>query len=499
MTLTALRDDALVATSDGFALRLSLPWIRSLPLDSIVELAIHLDGEPAPRLWIELDGRRVEPSALVDESGWWFLQDRVTVHGTLALTGGAHRVTVSFDLVIPYLQIRPDEPLTLPFRIERSLVADAAPSVIASTVARDQPVIERTHTSSAALPDAWTLAASAFNWTPEVILAARPATDIVVDIVGSGIAPMIEIEPGQLWRSFPEPDGTEVDALRDALAAVGGAVSIVGASLDDWAGRGRRRDDAERLAFLMPQLHDARRLGARGVRLPIGQAGEPLLRELLPVLHDLDLVLFEEIQGRQTPGSDAAGPAIDTIVRLDDPRVRLLVDISMLMPAAPESYLDKLRAGGVPTALISRLRSDWRDPATVDAIVGLLRSGGVPPQVHTLYMDLLVRFGCSDAAVLRDILPFVGAFHLKFWDLDDSDARVSQPIRDLGTLLGATGFTGTLTSEWGGHEWLDADPSDMTRAHLALARTALAPPPARPAPLAPSERVRAECTALPRG
>jgi hypothetical protein len=88
-------------------------------------------------------------------------------------------------------------------------------------------------------------------------------------------------------------------------------------------------------------------------------------------------------------------------------------------------------------------------------------------------MNLLVRFGRSDAADLRGILPLVGAFHLKFWDLDDTDGRVSQPIRDLGAELAGTDFTGTLCSEWGGHEWLDDDAALMTRAHLALARTAL--------------------------
>jgi hypothetical protein len=85
-----------------------------------------------------------------------------------------------------------------------------------------------------------------------------------------------------------------------------------------------------------------------------------------------------------------------------------------------------------------------------------------------------VRFGRSDAADLRDVLPLVGAFHLKFWDLDDSDGRVSQPIRDLGAELAGTAFAGTLCSEWGGHEWIDADAATMTRAHLELARTALA-------------------------
>ena len=90
-------------------------------------------------------------------------------------------------------------------------------------------------------------------------------------------------------------------------------------------------------------------------------------------------------------------------------------------------------------------------------------------------MNLLVRFGRSHASDLRDILPLVGAIHLKFWDLDDADGRVSAPIRDLGAELARSGFTGTLCSEWGGHEWLvDADAADMTRRHLALARSALA-------------------------
>ena len=42
-----------------------------------------------------------------------------------------------------------------------------------------------------------------------------------------------------------------------------------------------------------------------------------------------------------------------------------------------------------------------------------------------------------------------------------------------GTGFSGTGFSGTLCSEWGGHEWLDDDPTRMTRDHLALARRAL--------------------------
>jgi hypothetical protein len=324
------------------------------------------------------------------------------------------------------------------------------------------------------LPREWTVSASAFNWTPDVIAAERSAPDIAVDVVAEGVAAVIELEEGQLWRSFPEPDDAEVVQLGDRLAAAGGRVSIVGVSLDDWD-RDRRRDEDERFAFLRPQLRAAHLVGAEGVRLPIGQAGTALIERLRPVLEELDLTLYEEIQGQQTPDS-AVAPAIATIAELDDPRIRLLVDISMLMPALPASYLDELDRGGIPGALLTRLRDEWRDPATSGAVIELLRTGAVPPEVHTLYMDMVVRFGRSSADVLRPVLPLVGAFHLKFWDLDDVGGRVSQPIRDLGDLLRGTGFRGTLCSEWGGHEWLDDDASTMTRAHLALAREALTAP-----------------------
>lgn len=324
-------------------------------------------------------------------------------------------------------------------------------------------------------PSGWTLAASSFNWTSDVIEARSAAADIVVGIAREGVADTVELEAGQVWRSFPAPGDDEVDALRSDLAAAGGAVSIVGASIDDYLSRGTRRTDEQRLGFLLPQLRAAARVGASGIRLPIGQAGPPLLDRLLPHLHELDLTLFEEIQGQQTPQNPAIAPALQTIDELGDAHVRVLVDVSMLMPSLPPSYLEQLELGGIPADLVERLSTEWRAPETLEAALGLLRSGGVPPRVHTLFMNLLIRFGRSDAGVLREVLPLVGGFHLKFWDLDDTDDRISGPLHDLGRLLASSGFRGTLTSEWGGHEWLDGwDATETTRRHLALARQALA-------------------------
>lgn len=324
------------------------------------------------------------------------------------------------------------------------------------------------------LPAEWTLSASAFNLTPTVIQAEDPAPDVAATLVARGMATHIEVELGQLWRSFPEPTERDATAFRAQLAALGGRVSIVGGSIDDWASPSRRRSDDERFAFLVPQLETAAALGAIGLRLPLGQAGDALLERVLPILQELHLVLFEEAQGSGSPSNPAAAPAYEAIARLDSPHVRLLVDISMLMPALPTTYLARLEGKGLPRDLLRRLRDDWQDPSTTGAVVEALRSGAVPPALHTLYMNLLVRFGRSSVAELEAALPLLAGTHLKFWDLDDADGRVSQPIRDLAGALARAGFSGTLCSEWGGQEWLDDDPLETTRAHLDLARAALA-------------------------
>ena len=135
MTLAALRDDALSSTTDGFELRLSLPWIRSLPLASLDGVEVVVDGERVDGITVALGDRLVDPAALAQERAWWFLQDRVVLRGARMLRPGVHDVAVTFRLVIPYLQVGPDGPLTLPFRIDRSLVLDAAAS--APSVSRD--------------------------------------------------------------------------------------------------------------------------------------------------------------------------------------------------------------------------------------------------------------------------------------------------------------------------------------------------------------------------
>ena len=129
MLQTALREDALTATSEGFELRVGLPWIRSMPLSGVAGLCVEIDGVPlaAGELAVVLGARNVPADSLQAEPGWWFVQDRLVLAGRRKLRGGVHALAIGFQLLVPYLQAGPGSPLVLPFHLEARLELDGAP------------------------------------------------------------------------------------------------------------------------------------------------------------------------------------------------------------------------------------------------------------------------------------------------------------------------------------------------------------------------------------
>ncbi len=133
MTLSALRDDAVRAADGATEVRLSLPWIRSLPLASLLDVVVVIDGRRSEPT-VALGERRVPVAALRDEDGWWYLQDRVVLEIPDAVDSGIHEVSVSFRLEIPYLPGGPDAPLRLPFAVTRTLETGATAATVSLDV-----------------------------------------------------------------------------------------------------------------------------------------------------------------------------------------------------------------------------------------------------------------------------------------------------------------------------------------------------------------------------
>lgn len=125
MLENALHDGALTATPGGYELRLGLPWIRSMPLSCISGITVTTDGYSAPSedVNVRLRDRTVPAGSLINESGWWFIQDRLVLAFPAGPVSrrkfeGRHHVSVDFNLLVPYLRGGGDAPLVLPIHVE---------------------------------------------------------------------------------------------------------------------------------------------------------------------------------------------------------------------------------------------------------------------------------------------------------------------------------------------------------------------------------------------
>jgi Domain of unknown function (DUF6379) len=126
-----VRDDALFATADGFALEIHSHWYRALPLTSLAVVDLSIDGErvdPAA-LTVEANGKTYPFDQLEDRyDDWWFTTDAVTLHipRANAPANGSHRIELDLGLSIPYLIVGRGEdrkPLLASSHTDRTVVA----------------------------------------------------------------------------------------------------------------------------------------------------------------------------------------------------------------------------------------------------------------------------------------------------------------------------------------------------------------------------------------
>ena len=114
MDKDVVRDDALHATSDGFALDIRSHWYRSLPLTSLVGLDLTVDGEKVPEddMTVGVNGQEFTVAQLADGyDEWWYVLDPIALHVRKAGFDCTqpHDIEFALGLSIPYILIGPPD------------------------------------------------------------------------------------------------------------------------------------------------------------------------------------------------------------------------------------------------------------------------------------------------------------------------------------------------------------------------------------------------------
>jgi hypothetical protein len=107
-------------TDDGrVSVSVRIPWYRALPLSSISQVSLDIDGQQVPTesiVWLTAHGERYALDELPPRHDkWWFVLDSAVLEGELPPLAEAdeHEVHVVIGLYIPYVPAADGAPLVL--------------------------------------------------------------------------------------------------------------------------------------------------------------------------------------------------------------------------------------------------------------------------------------------------------------------------------------------------------------------------------------------------
>lgn len=316
-------------------------------------------------------------------------------------------------------------------------------------------------------------AATLYSFTNELMEGSSTPDELIEEMVADGLADAIEVDGAQHFASFPAISPDDAARTRDAMQRSGATPTMLGIYADIRIDSRGPRSPEELRRFVLGQLEAAATVGFFGARVGLGALSPDLIASLVPDLERLGIMLLEEVQGGARPDSPAIDRHRSLKERLDTDSLGFVFDSSLVMAAFPVTWMHSLLESGATEELLTAADELWRSrrPDAWTRLLALAEPLELPaPALRRLEMPFR-RFGCSQVSEWSEFLGETTSVHLKYWDLEDDGARISTPTREIRAALQDSGYSGFVCSEWGGHDWLEAETASafaMTRGHREL-------------------------------
>ncbi|MGV9194061.1 C-glycoside deglycosidase beta subunit domain-containing protein [Microbacterium sp. MC2] len=480
-----IHEDSLRPHPDGLALRLTLPWYRSLWLSSVSSLELTVDGEAVAQedLRVEFGDRTYALDELPQQSErLWFLQEHpllIAQRETPVALGEEHDVVLLGQLRLPYMQIAPGQ--------------DGGPGMYVPNVVRDVYTLTVTDADApapamvrdvpAAPPatehDPFRLGLTLYSASAEFRAGWFDFDGLLDRVAELGIGPGIEIVASQMVPTYPVVSDEFVTRWRAAFDRHGFIASSFGANLD--MGRRRDRDMTadEEFEFSQLMFEGAKKLGFPLVRI---QSAKPeLLRRLLPIAERDGLKLAYEIHAPMGPNHEAIMKVRETYAELDSPLLGFVADFSSTMHAMSPTLLRAVSRAGLDEEAVARLQEIWATDASMrerqEEFIGYLRGRDFDPGRLGSFAHLAFNMhGHVDPREWADIMPQILHVHAKFYDIDESGQEPAIDYPELVRVFVEGGYRGFWSSEWEGHAFAElgeVDPLLLVRRQHDLIRATM--------------------------
>ena len=274
----------------------------------------------------------------------------------------------------------------------------------------------------------------------------------------------VEIVGPAHHRGFPYVSDEFETQFKSSVERHGLTPTSYGSYSDPFMLPDRDLSESELVAYTIPQLQGAAKLGFPVVRLQHFTA--EVIDRLLPWADKLDLVLGWELHVPMTIESERTQLLISLVEKYATPRLGLIPDAGIFARSISRRHLQMGRDAGIAEDVMASAVEGWNAGISLEEAMVLVGSPAADSALTTWVGMIWDTFGHSDPAALAQIMPYMVHMHGKFFDIVDGD-EPDLRYQELVFSLLRNGYRGWMSSEYEG----DAPSSyDMVSKHHAMVR-----------------------------
>lgn len=312
------------------------------------------------------------------------------------------------------------------------------------------------------MPATLNLGVTMHSFTAEWVSYVWSFEDLMYNVaqLGGGV----EIVGPAHHRDFPRVPDEFVATFTSSVRRNGLTPTSYGSYADPFMRWDRDLTADELVAYTLPQLHGAARLGFPIVRLQNFAA--EVVERLLPTAEKLGIRLGYELHVPLDLDSERTRFLVEQIDRIDSPALGLIPDAGIFARSVTQSRLARGEAAGLSAGQVAEVVDLWRSRGTREEGEQLVGRFGGSPQAVEWAEGIWGSFGHSDPADLKHIFRHVMHVHGKFYSMRDGDEPDIR-FRDLVFALLENGYQGWISSEYEGEP---ADSFALVAEHQAMLR-----------------------------
>jgi sugar phosphate isomerase/epimerase len=280
----------------------------------------------------------------------------------------------------------------------------------------------------------------------------------------------VEIVGPTHHRGFPEVTDEFERTFKISVERNNLTPTSYGSYADPFMLPGRDLTPDEMVAYTIPQLKGAHKLGFPVVRLQYFVY--PVIERLLPYAEKYNLKMGYELHVPLMIEAPRTQELISQIKRISSPHLGLIPDTGIFARSIPKHRIESAREGGVPENILQKAVELWGRETPLEPALAELTAMGLEKRLVGVLEGFWGSFGHSEPKALAEIMPYIIHMHGKFFTMikgDEPDIRFEEVVRAL--IKGR--YKGWMSSEYEGNV-PNVDSFEVVKEHQKMVRRYMA-------------------------